>query len=328
MKRMLSGIKPTGQMHLGNYIGALRNFVNYQDDYQLFVFIANLHCVTVYQQPAQLRKNLKDAIALYLACGLDPDKCTIFLQSDVFAHAQLGWLLTCQSYMGELSRMTQFKEKSQKKEDGITAGIFTYPCLMAADILLYDADIVPVGQDQKQHVELARNLAERFNNRYSDTFIVPEPVSPKVGSRIMSLSDPSKKMSKSDETNKGCIYLLDDLNVARKKITSAVTDMVGKVNYDKINQPGISNLLEILSALTNESIDSIVDRYQDKGYGQLKGEVADAVCQCLATIQDKYHQIVDSDIIESTLKKGAEVANKIAYKKLKKVQKKMGIDIF
>ena len=199
---------------------------------------------------------------------------------------------------------------------------------MAADILLYDADIVPVGQDQKQHVELARNLAERFNNRYSDTFIVPEPVSPKVGSRIMSLSDPSKKMSKSDETNKGCIYLLDDLNVARKKITSAVTDMVGKVNYDKINQPGISNLLEILSALTNESIDSIVDRYQDKGYGQLKGEVADAVCQCLATIQDKYHQIVDSDIIESTLKKGAEVANKIAYKKLKKVQKKMGIDIF
>ncbi|MDY3829647.1 MAG: tryptophan--tRNA ligase, partial [Erysipelotrichaceae bacterium] len=224
MKRMLSGIKPTGQMHLGNYIGALRNFVNYQDDYQLFVFIANLHCVTVYQQPAQLRKNLKDAIALYLACGLDPDKCTIFLQSDVFAHAQLGWLLTCQSYMGELSRMTQFKEKSQKKEDGITAGIFTYPCLMAADILLYDADIVPVGQDQKQHVELARNLAERFNNRYSDTFIVPEPVSPKVGSRIMSLSDPSKKMSKSDETNKGCIYLLDDLNVARKKITSAVTD--------------------------------------------------------------------------------------------------------
>ena len=328
MKRMLSGIKPTGQMHLGNYIGALRNFVNYQDDYQLFVFIANLHCVTVYQQPAQLRKNLKDAIALYLACGLDPDKCTIFLQSDVFAHAQLGWLLTCQSYMGELSRMTQFKEKSQKKEDGITAGIFTYPCLMAADILLYDADIVPVGQDQKQHVELARNLAERFNNRYSDTFIVPEPVSPKVGSRIMSLSDPSKKMSKSDETNKGCIYLLDDLNVARKKITSAVTDLVGKVNYDKINQPGISNLLEILSALTNESIDSIVNRYQDKGYGQLKGEVADAVCQCLSTIQDKYHQIVDSDIIESTLKKGAEVANKIAYKKLKKVQKKMGIDIF
>ena len=328
MKRMLSGIKPTGQMHLGNYIGALRNFVNYQDDYQLFVFIANLHCVTVYQQPAQLRKNLKDAIALYLACGLDPDKCTIFIQSDVFAHAQLGWLLTCQSYMGELSRMTQFKEKSQKKEDGITAGIFTYPCLMAADILLYDADIVPVGQDQKQHVELARNLAERFNNRYSDTFIVPEPVSPKVGSRIMSLSDPSKKMSKSDETNKGCIYLLDDLNVARKKITSAVTDMVGKVNYDKINQPGISNLLEILSALTNESIDSIVNRYQDKGYGQLKGEVADAVCQCLSTIQDKYHQIVDSDIIESTLKKGAEVANKIAYKKLKKVQKKMGIDIF
>ncbi|MGN1399018.1 MAG: tryptophan--tRNA ligase [Erysipelotrichaceae bacterium] len=328
MKRMLSGIKPTGQMHLGNYIGALRNFVNFQDDYQLFVFIANLHCVTVYQKPQDLRKNLKDAIALYLACGLDPQKCTIFLQSDVFAHAQLGWLLTCQSYMGELSRMTQFKDKSQKKEDGITAGIFTYPCLMAADILLYDADFVPVGQDQKQHVELARNLAERFNNRYSDTFVVPQPVSPKVGARIMSLSDPSKKMSKSDETNKGCIYLLDDLALARKKIMSAVTDLVGQVNYDKVNQPGVSNLLEILSALTGEEIESIVARYQNKGYGQLKSEVSDVVCDCLKNIQAKYQQIIDSDIIETTLKQGSEVANKIAYKKLKKVQKKMGIDIF
>lgn len=328
MKRMLSGIKPTGQLHLGNYIGALRNFVKFQDDYELFVFIANLHCVTVYQEPAVLRKNLKDTIALYLACGLDPEKCTIFLQSDVFSHAQLGWLMTCQSYMGELSRMTQFKEKSQKNETGITAGLFTYPCLMAADILLYDADYVPVGDDQKQHVELARNLAERFNNRYSPTFVVPEPVSPKVGARIMSLSDPTKKMSKSDETNKGCIYLLDDLNLARKKVMSAVTDMVGEVNYDKVNQPGISNLLEILSSLTGEEIDSIVSRYKGIGYGVFKKEVADAVCSTLESIQARYNEIIKSDIIESTLKQGAEVANKISYKKLKKVQKKMGVDIF
>ncbi len=328
MKRMLSGIKPTGQLHLGNYIGALRNFVNYQDDYELFVFIANLHCVTFYQEPAQLRKNLKDAIALYLACGLDPEKCTIFLQSDVLAHAQLGWLLTCQSYMGELSRMTQFKEKSAKQTDGITAGLFTYPSLMAADILLYDADYVPVGDDQKQHVELARNLAARFNNKYSETFVLPEPLTQKVGARIMSLSDPTKKMSKSDESNKGCIYLLDDLNVARKKVMSAVTDMVGKVNYDKENQPGISNLLEILSSLTGEPIEDIVARYDGIGYGVFKKEVADAVCDTLSKIQDKYNEVLKSGIMEEVLKQGAEKASKIAFKKLRKVQKKMGIDIF
>ncbi|MBQ1522543.1 MAG: tryptophan--tRNA ligase, partial [Erysipelotrichaceae bacterium] len=251
MKRMVSGIKPTGELTLGNYIGALRNFVKYQDDYELYVFIANLHCVTVYQDPKELRKNLKDAIALYLACGLDPEKCTIFLQSDVYEHAQLGWLMTCMSYMGELSRMTQFKEKTQNaKDENITAGLFVYPPLMAADILLYDADYVPVGEDQKQHVELTRDLAQRFNNRYSETFVVPEPLVAKVGARIMSLSDPAKKMSKSEETNKGCIYLLDDINVAKKKIMSAVTDMCAHVNYDKENQPGISNLLEIMSSLS------------------------------------------------------------------------------
>ncbi|MGI6509485.1 MAG: tryptophan--tRNA ligase [Erysipelotrichaceae bacterium] len=328
MKRMLSGIKPTGQLHLGNYIGALRNFVKYQDDYDLYVFIANLHCVTFYQEPKTLRKNLKDAIALYLACGLDPEKCTIFLQSDVFAHSQLGWLLTCQSYMGELSRMTQFKEKSQKSDEGITAGLFTYPSLMAADILLYDADYVPVGDDQKQHVELARDLAQRFNNRYCETFVVPEPLSPKVGARIMSLSDPLKKMSKSDESDKGCIYLLDDLKVARKKIMSAVTDNFANVNYDKENQPGISNLLEIMSSLSGESIDSIVSRYQGKGYGELKKEVADIVCKEIETIQNRYDEIVQSDLIEKTLKEGAERAGRISYKKLKKVQRKMGVDIF
>ena len=329
MKRMLSGIKPTGEMTLGNYIGALRNFVKYQDDYELYVFIANLHCITVPIEPKELRKNLKDAIAVYLACGLDPEKCTIFLQSDVPEHAQLGWIMTCMSYMGELSRMTQFKEKTANAtNESISTGLFVYPPLMAADILLYDADYVPVGEDQKQHVELTRDLAQRFNNRYSPTFTVPEPLIPQVGARIMSLSDPSKKMSKSEESNKGCIYLLDDLKVARKKIMSAVTDMYAKVNYDKENQPGVSNLLEIMSSLSGESIDSIVARYEGKGYGEFKREVADVVCAELEMIQKRYNEIINSNVIEETLRKGAEPAHHIAFRKLKKVQKKMGIDIF
>ncbi len=328
MKRMLSGIKPTGELTLGNYIGALRNFVKYQDDYELFVFIANLHCVTIPIEPKVLRKNLKDAIALYLACGLDPSKCTIFLQSDVMEHAQLGWLMTCMSYMGELSRMTQFKEKTQKaKNDNINTGLFVYPPLMAADILLYDADYVPVGEDQKQHVELTRDLAVRFNNRYSETFKLPEPLIAKVGARVMSLSDPTHKMSKSDDSDKGCIFLLEDLNSARKKIMSAVTDMEAKVNYDKEKQPGVSNLLEIMSSLSGEPIDSICARYEGKGYAEFKKEVADVVCAELAKIQARYQEILASGIIDSVLKEGAEKAHHIAYRKLKKVQKKMGIDL-
>ncbi len=329
MKRMVSGIKPTGELTLGNYIGALRNFVKYQDDYELYVFIANLHCITVPIEPKELRKNLKDAIALYLACGLDPEKCTIFLQSDVYEHAQLGWIMTCMSYMGELGRMTQFKEKtSNATNESISTGLFVYPPLMAADILLYDADYVPVGEDQKQHVELTRDLAQRFNNRYSETFVVPEPLIAKVGARIMSLSDPSKKMSKSEESNKGCIYLLDDLKVARKKIMSAVTDMEGRVNYDKEKQPGVSNLLEIMSSLSGESINSIVARYEGKGYGEFKKEVADVVCRELEKIQNRYNEILRGSLIEDTLKQGAEKAHHIAFRKLKKVQRKMGIDIF
>ncbi len=329
MKKMVSGIKPTGELTLGNYIGALRNFVKYQDDYELYVFIANLHCITVPIEPKELRKNLKDAIALYLACGLDPEKCTIFLQSDVYEHAQLGWIMTCMSYMGELGRMTQFKEKtSNATNESISTGLFVYPPLMAADILLYDADYVPVGEDQKQHVELTRDLAQRFNNRYSETFVVPEPLIAKVGARIMSLSDPSKKMSKSEESNKGCIYLLDDLKVARKKIMSAVTDMEGRVNYDKEKQPGVSNLLEIMSSLSGESIDSIVARYEGKGYGEFKKEVADVVCRELEKIQNRYNEILRGSLIEDTLKQGAEKAHRIAFRKLKKVQRKMGIDIF
>ncbi len=327
MKRMLSGIKPTGQLTLGNYIGALRNFVKYQDDYEMIVFIANLHCITEYQEPAQLRKNLTDAVALYLACGLDPNKATIFLQTDVHEHAELGYIMACNTYLGELNRMTQFKDKTAKGEKNLTAGLYTYPCLMAADILLYNANYVPVGEDQKQHVELTRDIANRFNNKYGETFVVPEPVIEKVGARIMSLQDPSKKMSKSDETNKGCIYLLDDLKVARKKIMSAVTDSVGVIQLDKENQPGLYNLIEIASSLTNRDMQDIVDEFKDQGYGKLKGYVADVVCNELEQIQTKYNEILASHTLEKVLAEGAEKADKIAYQTLEDVKKKVGLEI-
>lgn len=328
MKRMLSGVKPSGQLTLGNYIGALRNFVKFQDDYELYVFVANLHCITVPQDPVQLRKNLKDCIALYLACGLDPEKCTLFLQSDVLEHAQLGWILDCNTYLGELNRQTQFKDKKAKGEVNLTAGLYTYPCLMAADILMYDADYVPVGVDQKQHVELARDIAERFNNRYGDTFVVPEPIVPEVGAKIMSLSNPTRKMSKSENDDKGCIILLEDLAITRKKIMSAVTDSLGRIVFDPENQPGIANLLTIHSAISGESIDSICQRYEGKGYGDFKKEVADVVCNELQTLQDKYHHVIESGIIETVLEEGAVKAQRIARKKLNKVQRKVGIEIF
>lgn len=324
---MLSGIKPTGQLTLGNYIGALRNFVKYQDDYEMIVFIANLHCITEYQEPDQLKKNLTDAVALYLACGLDPEKATIFLQTDVHEHAELGYIMACNTYLGELNRMTQFKDKTAKGEKNLTAGLYTYPCLMAADILLYNADYVPVGEDQKQHVELTRDLAIRFNNKYSKTFTVPEPLVAKVGARIMSLQDPSKKMSKSDETNKGCIYLLDDLKVARKKIMSAVTDSVGIIQLDKENQPGLYNLIEIASSLTNRSMEDIVLEFHDQGYGKLKGYVADIVCAELEKIQTRYNEILASHTLEKVLEEGAKKAEKIAHVTLVDVKKQVGLEI-
>ncbi len=324
---MLSGIKPTGQLTLGNYIGALRNFVKYQDDYEMIVFIANLHCITEYQEPEQLKKNLTDAVALYLACGLDPEKATIFLQTDVHQHAELGYIMACNTYLGELNRMTQFKDKTAKGEKNLTAGLYTYPCLMAADILLYNADYVPVGEDQKQHVELTRDLAIRFNNKYSKTFTVPEPLVAKVGARIMSLQDPSKKMSKSDETNKGCIYLLDDLKVARKKIMSAVTDSVGVIQLDKENQPGLYNLIEIASSLTNRSMEDIVLEFHDQGYGKLKGYVADVVCAKLEKIQTRYNEILASHTLEKVLEEGAKKAEKIAHETLEDVKKRVGLEI-
>lgn len=327
MKTMLSGIKPTGRLTLGNYIGAIREFVKYQDEYEMFIFIANEHALTVPIKAADLRKNTKDLIALYLAAGLDPERCTIFLQSDVPAHAQLGWIMTCLSGYGELQRMTQFKDKMAKQETGITAGLFTYPPLMAADILLYDPDYVPVGIDQKQHVELTRDLADRFNKRYSETFKLPEPLVTKVGAKIYDLQNPTKKMSKSESSPKGCIELLEDPAQARNKIKGAVTDSLGSIQYDPENQPGLANLITILSALTGESIESIVERYQGKGYGDLKKETGDVVFDFLTDLQKRYKEIMDSKVIEQVLKEGAERASKVANKKVAKVYRKVGLTL-
>ena len=327
MERMLSGIKPTGRLHLGNYIGAISQFVKYQDEYEMYIFIANQHAITVPTDPKALRQNTKDLIALYLAAGLDPEKCTLFLQSDVDAHVKLGWVFTCLTYMGELQRMTQYKDKTAKGETGITDGLFTYPCLMAADILLYDADYVPVGQDQKQHVELTRHLAERFNNRYSETFVVPQPLETKVGKKIFSLQDPIKKMSKSETDAKGTIDLLDDPAVARKKIMSAVTDSVGIIQYDPESQPGLANLLTIQSVLANEPIEDIVKRYEGKGYGELKKEIGQTVFDFLTDLQAKYKKIIESNVIDQILEEGAKKASYVANKKIRKVYKKIGFTI-
>ncbi|MFV0254916.1 MAG: tryptophan--tRNA ligase [Erysipelotrichaceae bacterium] len=328
MKRMVSGIKPSGQLTLGNYIGEIKQFVDYQDEYEMFVFIANLHCITNYIDKQELKKNLYDCAALYLACGLDTKKTTLFLQSDVKEHAQLGFILSCNTYLGELNRMTQYKDKLAKNDNqtSLSAGFYTYPTLMAADIMIYDADYVPVGIDQKQHVELARDIALRFNNKYGETFRVPTPVSPKIGAKIMSLSDPTKKMSKSEESNKGCIYLLDDIKIIRKKIMSAKTDDLAKVSYDVENQPGISNLLVIMSALSNTSIPEIVSEFANSGYGEFKKAVADVVCNSIQDIQNKYHEINEAQIVNSVLKEGKEKASFYTNKKLAKVQKRIGLD--
>lgn len=327
MKKMLSGIKPTGELHLGNYIGALRNFVKYQDEYEMYVFIANLHTITIPQDPKLINKYLHDAIALYIACGLDKDRATIFLQSDILETANLGFILACHTYEGELDRMTQYKDRKARGVEGLSAGFYTYPSLMAADILMFDADFVPVGDDQKQHVELTRDLAQRMNNRYGDLFTVPQPLIQEVGARIMDLQDPSKKMSKSDESDKGCIYLLDDPKKARKKIMSAQTDSVNEVNFDPENQPGISNLLTIYASLTNISIKDAELKFKDYRYGDFKKEVAEEVVKLLTEIQDKYQSIQESDIIQKTLEQGKTEAQTYASDKMNKVLNTLGIQL-
>ena len=324
MERILSGIKPTGQMTLGNYIGAIRNFAKVQYEGEPFIFIADLHALTLPIEPADLYKNSRDIAAYYLAAGLDPKHSTIFLQSDVSTHSELAIILQNYLYMGELSRMTQFKDKSQKmKQEAIGLGLFAYPVLMAADIVIYDAKRIPVGEDQVQHVELTRDLVKRFNNRYGDVLVAPQAEMVKVGKRIMSLSDPTKKISKSDP--KGDIYLSDSLEVMRKKIMSAVTDMGHEVKYDVINKPGISNLMTIMSSLTNKSYEEIEKEFEGKGYGDFKRAVTDAVINEMKPFKERYDEIIKSGIVDKVLEEGAKKAYEVSKQTLIRVQKAIGL---
>lgn len=324
MKTIFSGIQPSGVITLGNYIGAMKQFVELQDDYNCYFCIVDQHAITVPQDRLALRKNIRSLAAFYLAVGIDPNKSTLFIQSEVPAHAQAGWILQCIAYIGELERMTQFKDKSAGKE-AVSAGLLTYPPLMAADILLYSTDIVPVGEDQKQHIELTRDLAERFNKRYGDIFTIPEARIPKIGARIMSLTDPTKKMSKSDPNQKSYITLLDDAKTIEKKVKSAVTDSEGIIRYDKENKPGVSNLLTIYSILANEPIEQLEARYVGKGYGEFKADVAEAIINTLTPIQEKYYELMESTKLDDILDEGAEKANRVASKMLKKMENAIGL---
>jgi tryptophanyl-tRNA synthetase len=328
MKRLVSGIKPTGQLTLGNYIGALKQFVMLQhelEDTEFFIFIADLHAITTAQDRVELRKNIRSVAALYIACGLDPEKVNLFIQSEVDAHAVLGYIMESTAYVGEMERMTQYKDKKGKQTEGIRTSLLTYPALMAADILLYDADIVPIGDDQKQHLELTRNLAERFNNAYGNTFVVPEGFFPKTGARIKSLADPTKKMDKSNENQKSYILLLDDLAAVRNKIKSAVTDSDGKIKFSLSTKPGISNLLTIYSSLTDLSIKDLEKKYENSSYAQFKADLAEIVADALRPIQQKYFDIINSPDLDDILTRGAERARLIANRKIEKVFKKMGL---
>ena len=329
MKTIVSGIQPSGKMTLGNYLGAIKNFVALQDsseEQDFLVFVADLHAITVPQDPKTLRANIRSLVAVYLACGLDPKKVSLFIQSEVHEHAELGYLLQTITYIGELERMTQYKDKMVKQVAGVSSALLTYPVLMAADILLYNADYVPVGEDQKQHLELTRDLAQRFNSRYSDTFKIPEALIPKNGAaKIMSLQEPTKKMSKSDPIDKACIYLLDEPNIIRKKIASAVTDSDGTIKYDPINKPGVSNLLTILSATTNKEIKDLEKEYEGKGYGDFKKDVAEAVVNMLEPIQKRYNELLTSDELDKVLDEGREKASYLARKMVSKVKRKMGL---
>lgn len=324
MEKILTGIKPTGKLTLGNYIGVLKNIRALQDRGECYLFIADLHALTLPIDPEELRQNSIDIAAFYLASGLNPKKATLFLQSSVSAHAEANAIFQNYLYMGELSRMTQFKDKSAKmKESAIGLGLFAYPVLMAGDIVLYDADIVPVGEDQKQHVELTRDLVNRFNNRYGEVLKMPKPEMNKVGRRIMSLSDPTVKMSKSDP--KGDIFLKDDIKVIRKKIMSAVTDLGSEVKYDPENKPGISNLLTIYAAMKDVSIEEAEKHFEGKRYGEFKGEVADAVIEVIEPLQQRYQQIIDSKSYLEVLKEGAQRANQLANRTLRRIQKAVGL---
>lgn len=322
-KRIFSGAQPTGDLHIGNYLGALKNWVALQNDYEAFYCIVNLHGLTLPQDPATYRRKTLDLARIYLAAGVDPERSTVFIQSDVAEHTELTWILSCISRMGELERMTQFKDKGKGNTERAGVGLFTYPVLMAADILLYQTDLVPIGQDQKQHLELTRDLAERFNRDFGQTFVVPEAFIPPVGAKIQSLQDPLKKMSKSDDNAAGSIFILDDPDTVTKKIKRAVTDSGTDINFDE-TRPAIRNLLTIYQLLTGKTADECVDYFAGKGYGQFKGELAETVVEFLRPFQERVQHYTDHDL-SVILSSGAEKARSVASSTLKTVYEKMGI---
>ncbi|REK71798.1 tryptophan--tRNA ligase [Paenibacillus paeoniae] len=326
-KRILSGIKPSGDLNIGGYVGALQQFVKLQEEYEGYFFVPDLHAITVPQDPKELRERSRQIAALYIAAGVDPVRNTIFMQSHVPAHVELGWIMETQAYFGEMSRMTQFKEKSDGK-DAVSSALFTYPALMAADILLYQATHVPVGEDQKQHLELTRDLATRFNNRFGKTFILPEPVIQEVGARVMGLDDPSKKMSKSNPNQNSYVLLLDTPAAIRKKFSKAVTDSDMSVRYDWDNKPAVSNLIEIYSVFSDEEIPVIEKRYEGQGYGAFKKDLAEAVIQKLTPLQERYHELVHSEELDRILKDGARKASEEAHKTLDAAKRAMGLLTF
>jgi tryptophanyl-tRNA synthetase len=330
METMITGVRPTGNITLANYIGGIRKFVEQQYDYNSLIFIADIHGLTTYIDPEEIRNNILDITAMYMACGIDINHTGLFMQSDVLEHCNLGFLMAFQCSVGELSRMTQFKSKKKtlgKSEKDM--GLFIYPALMAADILLYDARIVPVGADQRQHIEKTRDLGERFNKIYGDTFILPDYQIPRIGGKIMNLQNPSEKMSKSaPKDDKGTLFMLDDIEVTRKKIMSSCTDSENKVYYDEDNKPGISNLISLLAAITNREIEEIVDEFKDSNYKEFKIAVADQVCSFIKDVQDKYYEFRnDEDKLKDILNNGAEKARNYASNKLVEVRKKVGLYI-
>lgn len=326
MKRVFSGVQPTGNIHLGNYLGALKQFVELQEDHECIYCIVDMHAITVPQDPKVLKEHILDVAALYLAVGVDPEKSIVFVQSDVPGHAELSWILTCNSYTGELSRMTQFKDKSKNKESA-PAGLFTYPILMAADILLYDTDVVPVGNDQKQHIELCRDLAIRVNGKYPDTFVIPDGRFLKEGARIMALDDPSKKMSKSAENIHSRISLLDDPAKIKKSIMKATTDSEGVIRFDTENKPGISNLLNIYSVLSGISIANLEKKYEGKGYGDFKKDLVEVTVKALTPIRERFEEIRNSEELIRILREGAGKADAIAKKTIERVKGNFGLGL-
>lgn len=323
-KTIFSGVQPSGNLTVGNYLGAIRNWAKFQEDYDSYYCVVDMHAITVPQVAAELRKKTLEVLALYIASGLDPEKVTFFIQSHVPAHAELSWVLNTITYMGELNRMTQFKEKSQKKAENLNAGLFTYPVLMAADILLYNTDLVPVGEDQRQHLELARDLAQRFNSRYSETFTMPEGFIPKEGARIMSLQEPTSKMSKSCDNLNEAIFLTESEDSTRAKIKRAVTDSIGVVAYNE-EQIGLRNLIHIYASFTGETPEKIVERYEGKGYGDFKNDTAEIIIEGLRPLREKFNHLMDNkDYLETIYIQGAEKARYRANKTLQKVYRKVG----